>query len=531
MASPNINVKLSLKDQFTKKLEVAAKGTKEFKSQLNYAEKKANGFVSSLNSSLISSLKNTATAALAASAAIGTLALKTGFSEAIGLEGYRLQIETATKDTVKAAEVMKYAIDLANKTPFEGGEIVSAAAKLEAMSLSTKKYMVSIGDMAAATNKSLDQATEAFIDAQTGELERLKEFGITKAHIISKANEMFTNIQVVNNKGQIVNQEKFNEALLALMNEKFSGGMEKQATTLKGVWSTVTGILKNSFAKIIGVADDGSVRTGSAFELIKNKITELSEKLQQWQSDGTIDELANKFTEGLGKSIDFVSSSISFLSKNSNILLPILTGLLGTFAAFNMIKTASSALAAFNTVLNVTKVLSAGLGAIGPFGWLKIAIVLLPTVIGLISSLWNWLKDLYENCLPFKMFVDMWGEAAKMLIGYLADIAKKITGKVGEFLSGIGSFFNFGGTKKSNALGTSYFSGGATRINENGGEVAVLPSGSKVIPADKSDKLLSKSSQIHMEIHIHGNVVGNDEFADQVGETIVRKLKEVEVNS
>lgn len=44
---------------------------------------------------------------------------------------------------------------------------------------------------------------------------------------------MFAGQQVVNNKGQIVSQKKFNKALLALMNDKFAGGMKKQAQTLK----------------------------------------------------------------------------------------------------------------------------------------------------------------------------------------------------------------------------------------------------------------------------------------------------------
>ena len=106
-------------------------------------------------------------------AVLGGLAIGTGFKEAFDLEGYRLQLETATKDTKKAADIMSYAVDLANKTPFEGGELVEGAAKFEAMGMSAKKWLPLAGDMAAATNKSYDQATEALIDAQTGELERL----------------------------------------------------------------------------------------------------------------------------------------------------------------------------------------------------------------------------------------------------------------------------------------------------------------------------------------------------------------------
>ncbi|MGE7191755.1 phage tail protein [Lysinibacillus fusiformis] len=82
----------------------------------------------------------------------------------------------------------------------------------------------------------LMQAVEAVADAQTGELERLKEFGITKKMIIDQANEMDMG-EIVNKSGQITDEKKFNEALFALMNERFKGSMEIQATTWDGLIS------------------------------------------------------------------------------------------------------------------------------------------------------------------------------------------------------------------------------------------------------------------------------------------------------
>ena len=104
------------------------------------------------------------------------------------------------------------------------------------------------------------QRLEAALDKTEKELERLKEFGITKAKVLEQGEKMFTGVQIANNSGQIVNQEKFNEALIALMEDRFAGGMEKQATTLKGVWSTVTGVTKSSLATIVGISSDGSIK-------------------------------------------------------------------------------------------------------------------------------------------------------------------------------------------------------------------------------------------------------------------------------
>ena len=142
-----INAILNLKDNYSKGLITAAKNPKQFQRELRVAGQKA------------SELKSKVTTAVKGIAAVtGGVALKTGLSEAFDLEGYKVQLETATKSTEKAAEIMKYSIDLANKTPFEGGEMVEASSKLEAMGISAKNYLSNIVDMAAATNKPLDQA-------------------------------------------------------------------------------------------------------------------------------------------------------------------------------------------------------------------------------------------------------------------------------------------------------------------------------------------------------------------------------------
>ena len=43
------------------------------------------------------------------------------------------------------------------------------------------------------------------------------------------------------------------------------------------------------------------------------------------------------------------------------------------------------------------------------------------------------------------------------------------------------------------ARGTDNFEGGLTRINEEGGELAILPGGSKIIPADQTDNIINAS--------------------------------------
>ena len=42
----------------------------------------------------------------------------------------------------------------------------------------TKEEIIKLGDLASSQGKDFNQLAEAMLDAQTGEFERLKEFGI-----------------------------------------------------------------------------------------------------------------------------------------------------------------------------------------------------------------------------------------------------------------------------------------------------------------------------------------------------------------
>ena len=263
----------------------------------------ASGFNKSFSSATrsIQSLAKTAKAAMATT--LGAIGAKNtvgvALTEAMNLEGFKMQLETATKSAQKAGEIMKWSVDLANRTPFETGSVVEASARLEAMGISAQKYLPMIGDMAGATNKDLMQATEAIIDAQVGELERLKEFGIKKEDIVTYAYEKMNKIQVVNNKGQITNQEKFNEAMFALMRDKFSGGMEKQAGTMKGILSTISGVTKSAMATMVGITSDGTIKQGSLMDRLKNKAKKLADTFVKWQQDGTFEKIGERLSNSL----------------------------------------------------------------------------------------------------------------------------------------------------------------------------------------------------------------------------------------
>lgn len=73
------------------------------------------------------------------------------------------------------------------------------------------------------------------------------------------------------------------------------------------------------------------------------------------------------------------------------------------------------------------------------------------------------------------------------------------------------------------ATGTPYWRGGLTRVNERGGEIMNLPSGTQIIPHDVSVKAAGGRS-VTVNVNIQGNVIGNREFTEQVGSYVGRKV-------
>ncbi|MEG0900227.1 MAG: hypothetical protein RSF40_11030 [Oscillospiraceae bacterium] len=559
-----IHTILNLKDNMSKGLVTTSKKVSGLSKEMQRAAREAATMVNSIKRKADQMAKTATKFTLAGAAVAGAFAFKTGFTEALNLEGYKMQLETATKDTLKASKIMKFAIDLANRTPFEGGELVGAAAKFEAMGMSAEYWLTKTGDMAAATNKGVDQATEALIDAQTGELERLKEFGITKAMISDKADKMFKNQQVVNNKGQITDLKKFNEALVAIMDDKFTGGMDKQSKTLKGMWSTITGITKSGLASILGMGEDGTIKAGSFLEKLKEKVTALSDKFTQWQQDGTIDKIAQKASELFSKLYDGANAFVNFMVKNKETIK--FVGAVGV--SFLAVSSSITALIApMKGLIDIFAIFN-GLLSLGAAGGIIIGITALVAAGYLLYKNWDKIKEWFINMWQmllgaWQLFCDdlmrggtfikelaagPWTSITTGLTNFWEWCIEKFTSfkaKLKEIWQGIKDFLKnpIQGVVKlikkngdepeppnndnepigKNALGTSYWKGGKTRVNERGGEIIDLPSGSRVIPHDKSQKTLG-GHIFKINVVVQGNLIGNKEYADYMGNVICGKI-------
>lgn len=147
-----------------------------------------------------------------------------------------------------AAEALGMLTDIASKTPFQLNALTGAYVKLVNQGFKpTREEIVKLGDLASSVGKGFDQLTEAVIDAQTGEFERLKEFGI-KA---SKSGDQLT-LTFKGQKTTIDNTaDSIRNYVLSLGDlQGVKGSMEAISKTLEGQVSNLQDAITSMFNEI-----------------------------------------------------------------------------------------------------------------------------------------------------------------------------------------------------------------------------------------------------------------------------------------
>ena len=79
-----------------------------------------------------------------------------------------------------------------------------------------------------------------------------------------------------------------------------------------------------------------------------------------------------------------------------------------------------------------------------------------------------------------------------------------------------------------------FFRGGPTYVNENGGELITLPSGSQIMPHQELLQLVNNGGggrSVTVNLTVQGNVIGNREYMRQTGEYIAKKVRDAIDNS
>lgn len=305
-------------------------------------------------------------------------------------------------------------------------------------------------------------------------------------------------------------------------------------------------------------AVDASVKLGDTIDAIKRTFEAFGNQIGA-ELMPTIQELADELIahlpqikSALTPVFEGLTNVVKFLIEHFNALVAIGATVVGTFVAFQVINGVITTIKTLQTVIQAVSVAQGIWNALmiaNPIGLIAVGI---GALIGLITALvmnWDAVKNafigFYEKIKPALTTIGnyiklafsftplgMFINGIKLLIqnwDKVTEAVKKAVDAVKKFVGIKGKTeveTKDGTTVKKNAVGTSYFSGGATRINEFGGEIVDLPQGSRIIPHDISQQMAKNSGGgITVNVNIMGNMIGNNEFLNQLTDAFARKLQ------
>jgi len=222
---------------------------------------------------------------------------------AANIEQYSIAFENLFGSAKKAGDEIVYILDFAKRTPFQITGLVAADKRLSAFGINARDVLTTLGDTAAALGVPLMQSVEAFADAQTGEFERVKEFGIKALEVTNNNYQalgvgadaagqtalMYTDKHGKNRVALIDrnNREIVSSTLLSIWNSKYAGAMEMQSKSLAGIASnikdnfTIAGLSIMGFNQQTGQFTDDSLfmsikRVSEAARSLSERFAELS---------------------------------------------------------------------------------------------------------------------------------------------------------------------------------------------------------------------------------------------------------------
>lgn len=361
-------------------------------------------------------------------------------------------------------------------------------------------------------------------------------------------------VAVKDNHGQLRKQEDvFNDSVRALQNMKNPTEKAIIANKLFGKSAIEMKPLLNQTSESVDTlrkrandlgmvmsdeAVDASVKLTDSIDAIQRSFSAFGNQIGaqlvpyvQQLADELINHLP-QIKSALDPVLNGLSNTIKFLMEHINGVIFVATACLSTFLAYKAINGVITTIKTLQTIIQAVTVAQGLWNAVmiaNPIGLIATGIGLLIAGIVLLIKNWDTVKQKTVEfaTVAVQKIKSMW-EKIKPIFEKIAKIAK-----IAFQFTPVGMAINAGKAvagavekHKKNALGTSYYSGGSTRINEFGGEIVDLPQGSRIIPHDISREMAKNSGGgINVQVTIMGNMVGNQEFLNQLADVFARKLQ------
>ncbi|MBQ8703405.1 MAG: hypothetical protein IJ524_03390 [Bacteroidales bacterium] len=164
---------------------------------------------------------------------------KAAVAAAADIESYQATLETMLGSTQAARDRMEEYKDIAKITPFGLSDVVEGGNQLQAIGRYSRQNLEMLGDLAAATNKPMEQVMNAYAKLATGQKgEAARMF---QDLLISRNDWIEATGKGVSKSGELLaSTEEMMAALPKIMQSKgFFGMMAKQAEKANGMFSNL----------------------------------------------------------------------------------------------------------------------------------------------------------------------------------------------------------------------------------------------------------------------------------------------------
>lgn len=613
----NINVLLSLKDQFTKPLQNATKNTKAMDKHLQKASNKVKAFGNATKESMKTAAKYTAIGFGALTAAAGLFAKQSIDGAKVQLKVEKM-LETNMKRTSNASasqiQAIKDEASALQGLGIVGDEVALAGASQLAVyglkSDQIKKLMPNLNDMIAkekgfnGTQEDSIAIADVIGKAMDGKTKGLLKYGVQ----LTKAEEKVFKTMKAEKRLDFISKKL--TASIGGTNKALRETDEGKIVAANNAWGDMKEEVGKKLLPYLGkIASWFETKIPSIQELILGTVDKISEMISKaepyitqikqlfgslWdKGKPALEEFKNILLEGAGQAIDIAQSIID----NWDRISPIVYTVVGALAAYKTVMFISSTytlamvgamklkaiwdgiqaartkgLTIQQIALNVAMsanpigIVITAIAALVGIGWMLYKnwdLVKAKTLqlwemldnnpigrvikwfikfgnpIGQAINLFIWLKEtIYDNWetikdkfIPILEMIKNPVDTAKNAISGLIDKFKfwnntEIKDKTINITENKTSDKSKTRTIGRKALGTSYFKGGETQINEGGRtETAILPAGTKVMSHEQSKTMIGKSNQkVEVHVHISGNFIGEREHMERYAEYTGRKV-------